>query len=318
MAWRAGPLLLCLLLGGAGCGRDADPIELQRDPLQVHAVLAAGTDSVTVLVSRPASDPSAYDPVRGAAVLLTHDGVTVRLHERSDGRSCVVAGRTPIGGGTGCYTATLPLPIAAGEVYGLEVLAPGGARVTGQTRVPHGVTFTAPHAAAVYPVECAPPAQSPPGGGAGACWGRVTGPPSYELIPLATIQLEWDAPPGAARVDATYRPVRIVSGNTEYPGALCQVEPQPLFRPLEAPRGSARWSVLVIHCQAPLDVLGWDAIHVETAVAVYDDAYRTYIDAVFDRNAARIEAVSAGLDGALGVFGAVNAQRREIVLLRVR
>ncbi|MEX0908018.1 MAG: hypothetical protein WD054_06780 [Gemmatimonadota bacterium] len=38
---------------------------------------------------------------------------------------------------------------------------------------------------------------------------------------------------------------------------------------------------------------------------------------MLDGDAARLDAVTAGLQGAIGVFGSVNASTRELVLVRV-
>jgi hypothetical protein len=315
MRRRFAPFVV-ILLGGimSACLRDADPVDVERDPLQVHGVIAAGADSVTVLLSRPAISQEFYRPVSGAEVRIMHNGVAVQLVERTDGRACAVVGRTPIGGGSGCYTAVLPQPVMAGGVYDLEVLA-GGTRVTGRTRVPQAVTITGPDNS-TYSIDCAPVATGP--SGAGSCWGRVAGPPTYELEPLAIVRLEWDEPPGAERIEALFRATGVERHGNTYPGTSCEVEPQTLYRPVEATRGTVRWTVHAIHCHAgPIGVIGWDAIHIDATVAAFDVAYATWIDAVLDRDAARIEKVSAGLNGALGVFGAVNAVRREIELVRI-
>jgi hypothetical protein len=316
MRRRPGTLLMfVLLLGSAGCLRDADPLAVDPDPLQVHAVLTAGADSVTVLVSRPAADRHGYRPVSGAEVRLIHEGAAVRLFERTDSTACAMVGHMPIGGGSGCYTAVLPQRVTAGGVYDLEVLVPGGARVTGTTRVPGPVTITGPDRT-TYSIECSRLAGSPPGGG-GSCWGYSAGPPTHRLEPLATLELEWTAPAGAGRVEVLFRTSRVERQGTTYFGPLCEVGAPTLYRAVAAPHDGVRWPVQSIHCGSPIDAIGWNTIFLDAIVAAYDAAYGAYMDAVLDRDAARIESLSAGLEGALGVFGSVNVTVREITLTRM-
>lgn len=303
-------LLLPLIL--AGCIRDADPFTVDTRPLQVHAVLQAGADSATVLLSRPASDRHSYLPVSGAEVYLSHDGGAVRLSEHGGGAACAVSGRTPIGTGLGCYTGALPEPVQPGPVYALEVVLPGGARVTGRTTVPEQLQLTAPEPGVAYAVECAPAQYF------SQCRSDFSDEPPYGFVPLAVITLQWESAPDGSLVEALFRPVRVVKDGTAYPGGACEVEPPTLFRAAAASRGSVRWPVHSIYCSGPIDVIGWDTIYMAATVAVYDSAYATYMDAVRGRDAARVQSVSAGLEGALGVFGAVNTTVREVALVRVR
>lgn len=298
------PLLL------AGCLRDADPVAIEEHPLHVHAVLQAGATSATMLLSRPEPQGHVYRPVSGAEVRLTRGGETVLLTERPHGEPCVVVGRTAVGDGAGCYSAVLPEPIQAGATYELEVLTTDR-RVTGSTTIPGAIEFTAPDAGAAYAIPCPPPGATP------VCQSDFGDQPPFELIPLATIVVEWVPPAGAERVEAVFRPKRVVKDGTEYPGDHCEVEPSLLYEPLVAPGGSARWPVHSVYCRGPLDVIGWDTIYVDAVVPVYDSAYATYMDAVLGRDAARVEVVTAGIEGAFGVFGAANARAWEVALVRV-
>ena len=305
------PMLLCVPVFASGCFRDADPFDLDQEIVQVFAVLAAASDSATVLISLPTTDPFSYRPVRGAEVRLITPGASLLLEERTDGTACAAAARTPIGDGTGCYTAALPTEIEAGVEYGLDIRLADGTRVIGAARVPAGVHITAPQPGTLYTVACPPPGTTPD------CRGSFRDEPPFDFMPLTVVQIEWDTPPAAARVDALFTVGRIVSNGVTYPSAGCQIEPETVFEPAAAERGRARWPIYSIYCFPPLDLRGWDTIYVNARIATYDSAYATYLDAVAGRDAAREESVSAGLDGAIGVFGAVHALTREVALVRV-
>lgn len=303
-------LLLVFLLLLAGCLRDDDPFDVDTSPLQVHGVIRAGETLVTVLVSTPGDDRESYDAVSGADVFLIHDDVPVRLSERTSGPACAAAGPDLIGSGVGCYSAVLPQPVQPGGEYELEVMVQGRAPVTGRTRVPDAVTFMArnfdPYA---YTVAC------PPLNVSTIC-SREPDPDS-DSPPLTVIEIAWLEPAGAAYVDAQFRPVGVIKDNAEFEGSICRIDPDTMLNPEPAPRGSVRWPIRIIECDEPIALTGWDTIDLNATVAVYDSAYGQYIDATLGRDAARRESVSAGLDGAIGVFGSVNVRVRELVLVRV-
>jgi hypothetical protein len=275
------------LLMSFGCQRSPTSIDVARGNISVHAVLVAGSDSVTVLVTRPVTavdelPPGLTQPVENAQVLVVHGADTVVA--ASGARACLRTTRPyPFPGGSshgdtlsaGCYAARLPGGVRAGETYALIVNVPGEKSIRGTTRVP-------------FPPQILEPAAS-------------SEPPVLRIGMGATaLTARWSGAGADTRTE-----LRFVTDRSD---CVTFVEQRPWSDHVVAGIGadSATVMAMSIQCDQPPT----DRYAARLVVTVYDDSYSRYAT----RDDESIPSFSAGITGAFGVFGAAANSATPVVL----
>jgi hypothetical protein len=135
-------LLAGLLILSTACVRSPTMVDFTEPSIAVHAVLAAGGDSATVLITRPSFTGPSLEQIRGspvtdAQVRLVHNADTVALGFNI---------------AAGSYSARVPNGVQAGVTYELLVTVPGQAPIRGTTRVPLALQILEPSPSADPPV----------------------------------------------------------------------------------------------------------------------------------------------------------------------
>ena len=301
----------------AGCFRGPDPLDLDDEAPAVHAILETGADSVVIAVSRPSPTGDGFvqfSGISGAEVRLIAGSDTTWLLETPD-IACVDVwyGGSDEDDGAGCYRAMLDAPIQPGADYQLHILLPDGTTITGETTTPQPVDIVSPEPREQIVVDCPDTDR---------CYGQNLDVPPYTQ-PVATIRLEWAAPPTVRLTSAVLRPDAIYLAGTAYPGNACGVGSW-------AGRGGLHtypetvsnilWVIPTIGCRSheewpELQEARFDSIRAEFSVIGWNETASRYIESSGGRGI-RVEAASQGLEGAYGVFGAVSRATREVTLVR--
>ena len=306
-----GAWILGIAVAAAACFRADDPIEVDETAIHVHAVLQAGADTATVVITRPGSYET-FDyvlvPVTGASVRLIRGADTTELLPRADG-GCVTFGRTPLGNGDGCYDATFAAPIQVGEEWELDITLADGVRITGATRVPTAPTITAPAAGEEFTVRCQGEYDCIP------MWDPFVEPPQRAALGL--IPMGWIKPAGADYIQFGLD-VRRVAGAAS--NTICQFYPEPLYDPFQTSRDTLSWPIYGLDChqRGTRLVQPWDSMFVDVVVSTASEEYSEYERAVFSGQSVRFDAVRAGVEGAYGVFGAMASARQPVVLINAK
>lgn len=277
-------LAAALLLAGSGCRRSPTMFELTERSIAVHAVLGAGSDSATVLLTRPLG-PNEWNstgtmPVTNAQVRLVHDSDTVLLAGTSPCRWTTYD--EPPTTTTGCYTAQVTGGVRAGATYELLVNIPGEEPIHGSTRVPFPPVILVPAASAPPPVL------------------RMR----HRTLPPTLLTARWSGADADMRTEVRFaldrddcfafiaRPDRhIGSGHIAVTGV-----------------DTATVTAVAGHCGPP----DADSYTARFVVTVYDRSYTRYRERLgLSTHPSR---TSVGLTGAFGVFGAAATSATPVVL----
>ncbi|NIP79764.1 MAG: hypothetical protein GWM90_11310 [Gemmatimonadetes bacterium] len=263
---RASAALALLTL--AACDSAVEPMV---DFRLVHGVLLAGTDSVHIRLERAEPDLGLRSSIDDAAVTLELDDETLAL-PWAPGLPCVDSMSLPIVGITGCYRTGLDAPLAPGVQARLFIELPGEAPVLGHTRIPLPTTVVV--------------LEEP--------WLRY--PLSHPYVP---VRLRWEAGPDVGRIEARLSPLGGHERGGDWHAGGCRIALDGAF--VHDPRdGDAEIRLRDVGC--PFD---WDSLAVEVRSTAYDTAYARYHDLAGPSSlGTRATLVAAGVDGALGVFGA--------------
>ena len=275
-------LLLGLALATAACRDVAGPEPVLSSNRAVYAMLEVGAAEVALVADEiPAS--GRRGPLSGAQATLSGPWGSVTLVEAALGPpTCFlveVPGPSP--GEEGCYTGALPQPAGAGDAMALNLTLPDGDEVRGALvtpeppvgSIPPDSQVVTPYWGARHPLDRSPRA----------------------IVPIALL----DAP-GAARVDV----VATVAGVE--PGA-CTIEA--FVGSWHAPRleGTHDWYLY----EAPDCRLGTVIDHggpwidLDIHLIAMEDNYAGYMDHVLGSSSIDVTRAGFGLEGAVGVFGAV-------------
>lgn len=297
---RALPLA-ALLLAGCEFTRDPVRVDLHSEELMVHGILAAGSDTVAVLLTRVrttgADSAATVAPVSGATVRITGGGEAVRLDQAPAGfAACIqepAAGPSLAGG---CYTAVLRGGVRAGTTYALDVQVDGRAPVRGSATVPAGPVIHAPAPGARFGVRRRP--------GEG---------------PTAVLPVRWHGTGEDGGFGVGVAVTAVYSQQTRVSDAVCTL-PQgvgPLLPP------TADSAVVALHhpalCQTPAGPLEPDSIQARVVVAAYDTGHAHYA-ALVQTYAGRPlwrERFAVGVTGALGVFAGIATAEVPVTLVPV-
>lgn len=304
-------LVLCANASACKLLREPTPLEGLGERVVVHAMLEAGSERVGVRMRRVRAPAflgdSASRPLSGAAVRIARGGATVALPEDAAGFApcapSTAQTEPPATAGAGCYAASLPGGVVPGEPHELRIDLPaGGGTVRGTAVAPAPARVLSPAAGARLGV----PGTSSPGGG-------------------AVLPVRWEAGAGVAGIAISLLAREVFEGGKAVPGATC-------FADLSGPGAqgglldaraadSATLRVEGLFCgisgnspAEPGRPVAADSVRAVLRVLAFDTAYTRYAE-VFENKSARPEAATAGLSGALGVFGGVAETRVPVVLV---
>jgi len=302
-----------LMATGCDLVREPTVIDSLEHPATVHAILRAGDDTVRVLISR-ARALNDFDmvPVTGAEVWIHGPSGPVALRETGPGMGPCTGG-VPVSPaespgdaeGAGCYIGVLPTTVRSGERYGLRIRLPSGELVVGETYVPIPPTVSLNSASRLV---------------------LRTGPDGWVDPPV--VRMMWSRGPDAAALEFDVGLGVAYAGGDVVPGAWCVVSasPYPFLTYLfgrRDPAGEIELRVYGAACEVmpdPTDpgrveTVHWDSVSVTVHVAAADTAYRDYVENRFD-NVRPWPRAAAGLEGAVGVFGAVAVTEVPLMIVR--
>lgn len=299
-------LALSGALATTGCIREPDPFTFETDDVAVHFILEAGSDSVVALVERPGG--------------LSEDA-DVRLIDGTDTTRLIVSGppcaesfgATPP---AGCHHARLPQPIEPGATYELEIILADGQRITGSTTVPRPLSLTSPGPGEKVVADCRHDE---------TCYAEYFEAPPY-IDPVAEVVLRWGQPADSERLFGHIRALRTFTGDQVYgPGEGCNLGYYGFGHrfafgggdPATPTADSMKITIPNIQCAGDLAPGRFDSVQAEARVQLWNDDYQAYLDVVFGRGQSVREAqISAGLDGAWGVFGAITPSAVPVTIVR--
>lgn len=291
------------LLGLAACERAPNPVDYSEPSAAIHAVVAAGSPVVGVLVTRFTPGSESPVPVSGAEVVFSRSGSTFTAREEPGNvaacHGSLLVEFTEVY--PGCYAAAVPDGVKTGDRWSVVVRFPTGEIATGEVVVPSPPSLLEPAAGARVPVGNFGIQVNNPGGGA---------------VPrLATYRVRWTSPsPRPPRSELSLLAQRVFVGNRIIPGRNCDLE----FAPGPGTDVSGEQDVNVhvyrAECHDPAsstpEPLHWDSVEVSVAVANYDSAYARYAREVTGAESVQRNRAAAGVHGALGLFaGAAPASR---------
>jgi len=287
-------LPIALLVLGAGCLREPDPITFSEPSLAVHGLVLAGGTQVRVSLMRAFTGE---ELPTDATVMLESGGTTITLAPVADpadpgcygtsGLPTAVVARS-------CYGAVLPQPVAAGTTWQLRATVSSGELVTGTTRVPAAPTVVRPAARERVPFTASGDGYATP----------------------AQIPVEWQTA-GAPRVEVGLGEGRPYRGGQLLQDARCILIVDHGAAAVNQPSGSRVLLLQGVYCfpatpQPQPQPVAWDSVATDVVVTAYDSAYAQF--ALHGESFSRGSA-SAALQGAYGVFGSAATTRREIVIV---
>ena len=264
-----------------GCQRSPTLIDATQRSIAVHAVLVAGSDSATVLVTRPPSwQPIMTQPIANAHVRLVHGSDTVVA--LNNARACVRIAELAATS-AGCYAALLPGGVRAGATYELLVNIAEETPIRGITRVPEPLQLLEPAASAEPTV-------------------LLLAQPNRSATPVTA---RWSGAAPEARTE-----LRIVTDRSDCVVRAARGEESWWWSGLDhvVVTGVDSATVRVAHLQCSQPLAERYAAHL--VVTVYDESYSRYVT----WNDESPATVSAGLTGAYGVFGAAASNAVPLVL----
>jgi hypothetical protein len=304
---------VAVVMSATGCELVREPtvVEPLERPATVHAILRAGDDTVRVLISRARVLGPRVDivPVTGAEVWIHGPSGRVALRETGPEMApCMALPPTPPVGspeddeGEGCYIGVLPAPVQPGERYGLSITLPSGDLVVGETNVPMPPTVSLKSSSRLVLRTTRDGTAAP--ASVGLVWSR--GPDA--------VALQFGVGPGVAYV-----------GDEVVPGASCWVYSPPFFAPwTRRPAGEMELQVFDAGCDmvpsppetGPVEPVPWDSISFAVYVAAADTAYGYYYEHHLGNDVLPWPRAAAGLEGAVGVFGAVAVTKVPLMIVR--
>ncbi len=304
-----GLLLTCLV---AGCDflRQPTPLELSGEQILVHSLLLAGSDTVSVYLtrSRPGLGTPApsVQPISGAEVRIMGPAGSIRLAEDPPGLPRCFVENTGLQPATqpGCYGAVLRGGVQAGGRYELQIGLPGGGTIEGMAVVPQPLAILAPGRDARVLAQT----------------------PSTNRSELyGSVQSRWTRSGDAGRVDFRIESLAVFRNGVRVPYARCGFETSTVASGRVDARAtdSAFVGFQVLNCfeepaSGTLRPIEPDSIQARFVITAFDTAYTRYAE-VISKDAVERRHLSVGVRGALGVFaGAATSEQRITVLLNRR
>lgn len=303
-------LLLTCLATGCDLVREPTPLELTGEEVLVHSLLLAGSDTVSVYLtrSRPGRGTPApnIQPIAGAEVRIIGPAGSIRLNEDPPGLPRCFIQNTGLQPATqpGCYGALLPGGVKPGARYELQIALPGGGTIEGIAVVPQPLVILAPEHQHRILAET---------------------PTSARPEIYGSVQTRWGGSGDAGRVQFRIQSLAVLRNGVRVPSASCDFETISVVpRGVDArSTGSAFVGFQVLNCfeepaSGTLRRIEPDSIQARFVITAFDTAYTRYAE-VISKDAVERRHLSVGVRGALGVFaGAATSEQRVTVLLNRR
>jgi hypothetical protein len=293
MTGARGPVLgaigIALLL--AGCRDAAGPEPILSGFLTVYGVLEVESPLVKVLAEE-VLDAGGRQVIRGAQAVLSSAFGSTPLIESAPGLGPCFATYSPAftAGEEGCYAGMLLQAVGPSETLTLGLILPHGSEVRGTLVTPEApVAWIPPDSQRVSVAFLIPP-----------------DPEDHQ--PIAIVPVVLDAAPGGHRVDVVAKVVRafpLGRGGEEMDPRGCQVDAS--TAPFHAPElvGEHDWNLYGVLCREGESVVPWDSLLFDVHVISMEQNLAGYMNDVLGSNALDATRAGFGLDGAVGVFGAV-------------
>lgn len=270
----------------SGCRDVAGPAPILTDHRVLYSVLEVGSPSVRVVAEEYFAE-GFWQPLLGMTGSVSgSQGAAALRPATPDVERCFV----PEAPGTiqsdelACYLGALPQPAGASEQLTLDVVMPDGARVSGVVVTPE-------------PPMASIPADSQ----------RVSVAfqqlPELDRLPIAIVPIVLEAAPGGHRVDVVATVERLFvfggSGATVDPTG-CRVETS--TAPFREGRLQGAHDLYLYKASCGVT---WDSLDLAVHVVSMEANYAGYMDRVLGSSSVDRTRARFGLDGAVGVFGAV-------------
>jgi hypothetical protein len=271
----------------AGCRNPAGPEPVYSFHRAVYAVVEV-EDTVVRVLAEELLETLGRLPLRGAQAAVSGAFGSAALTEAAAGLPPCFATYSPVftGGEDGCYAGLLPSPLGGREALSLEIDLPDGGEVRGALVTPElPVASIPPDSQRVHVPFFVPPH-----------------PEDHQPVAIVPILLE--AAPGAHRVDIVAKAVRAFGGGQFEPrGCEVSASAPPVYPP--ALEGQIDWYLHRVVCRVGDSVVPLDSLDLDLHVVSMDRNYAGYMDRVLGSSAIDQTRAGFGLQGAVGVFGAV-------------
>jgi hypothetical protein len=292
-------LVAALLVLASACTRDPARFEYTEASVAVHAVLQAGSEQATVLITRFQPGGVPLQGVSDAEVRLLRGAETLRLTPATaDEAGCPRSvGTEPATDAIpGCYAARVPHGIRSGERFELWIELPGGGSVHGRATIPDAPELRAPTEQARLVLD----ARTPP-----------SGTPSGAVRELGTVEVRWTPLAAGTRLEVGISAGPPASGAPQ--GTVCAVGAPRVASPGSV--GSTGLPIFAVGCMRDGTPERWDSLEARVLVTAFDTAYARYAAQVIGQESILRSHAAAGLSGAYGVFaGAATAERRLLLV----
>ena len=306
MIGARGPVLgaigIAVLL--TGCRDAVGPEPILSGFRTIYGVLEVESPLVRVLAEE-VMDTGGRQVLRGAHSVLSGAFGSTPLIEAAPGLGPCFVTYSPAftGGEEGCYAGLLPEPVGGSAALTLDMVLPDGSQVRGTLVTPEP------------PIARIPPDSQ-----------RVSvpflNPPNPEdRQPIAIVPVILDAAPGGHRVDVVAKVARAFPsgrGGEEMDPRGCEVHAS--TAPFHAPElvGEHDWNLYRVLCREGDSVVPWDSLDFDVHVISMEENYAGYVNDVLGSNAIDATRAGFGLDGAVGVFGAVATTVLPLTVFRDR
>ena len=296
MRRRSGLLFIgSLALTVSGCLDAAGPSRALSKHLSLYSVVQVGSALVQVLVEETLVSGSTRALEGATAFVQGAHGTSTLLEGAAGPGACFTgAGPGPVLSEPGCYSGLLPQPASGGDSLTLEVTLPDGAVVRGALRTPE------------LPVASIPPDSQ-----------RVAVPFLEDFFPIAMVPVQLESAAGGLRVDV----VAVVDtaylstpGDAIHPSACGVGASTNPFRtqPLRGQDDLLVYGVRCVRQDAPVP---WDSVDLVVQVISMDENYADYTSHMLCSGVVAKLWSEMGIDGAVGVFGAVAVTELRVRLI---
>jgi len=275
------------VLLAAGCRDAAGPVPVLSYHRAVYSVLEVESSLVRVLAEELLD--SGGRPLRGAQGAVTGEYGSAPLTEAALGLSpCFAVDAPGLGPGDGgCYAGLLPQPAGASETLTLDLVLADGGEVRGALVTPE------------------PPLASIPPDSQRVSVAFQALP--IDALPIAIVPIVLEAAPGAERVDVvtTVEQAFRGGGGEMIDPAGCEV--QASAAPFRWPQLQGQHDLYLyqVTCRPSGSVIPWDSLDLAVHVISMERNYAMYMERVLGSSSIDATRAGFGIEGAVGVFGAV-------------